>query len=230
MMPSESICRKGQRVICCCVLICLSVLGIMGRRSDGQTAGAGTINGTVTDSSGAVIPGANRDREEHGYGSRTHLPDKPVRPLCCAVSAAGHYSVNATAATFGAVIAKNLNLLVGQTLTVDLNLTVKSSSTTVEVSAEAPILDIEKTEVSQVVDQAVIQNLPVNGRNWSDFVLLTPNVVPDGGSGLVSFHGISGLYNQNYVDGANNNQMLFSEARGRSSVRRLCTASIRSRV
>lgn len=63
----------------------------------------------------------------------------------------------------------------------------------------------------------MIQNLPVNGRNWSDFVLLTPNVVQDGGSGLVSFHGISGLYNQNYVDGANNNQMLFSEARGRSS-------------
>ena len=57
----------------------------------------------------------------------------------------------------------------------------------------------------------------MNARNWSDFVLLTPNVVQDGGSGLVSFHGISGLYNQNYVDGANNNQMLFSEARGRAS-------------
>ncbi len=48
-------------------------------------------------------------------------------------------------------------------------------------------------------------------------MLLTPNVTQDGGSGLVSFHGISGLYNQNYVDGANNNQMLFSEARGRAS-------------
>ena len=47
--------------------------------------------------------------------------------------------------------------------------------------------------------------------------MLTPNVVPDGGSGLVAFHGISGLYNQNFVDGANNNQMLFSEARGRAS-------------
>ena len=71
--------------------------------------------------------------------------------------------------------------------------------------------------MSQVVDQQFIQNLPVNARNWSTFVLLTPNVAQDGGSGLVSFHGISGLYNQNYVDGANNNQMLFSEARGRSS-------------
>src|SRR6202042_2950662 len=87
----------------------------------------------------------------------------------------------------------------------------------VTVSSETPILDTQKTEVSQTVDQQLISNLPVNGRNWSNFVLLTPNVVPDGGSGLVSFRGISGLYNQNYVDGANNNQMLFSEARGRAS-------------
>ena len=48
-------------------------------------------------------------------------------------------------------------------------------------------------------------------------MLLTPNVTQDGSTGLISFHGISGLYNQNYVDGANNNQMLFSEARGRAS-------------
>jgi hypothetical protein len=76
---------------------------------------------------------------------------------------------------------------------------------------------VQKTEVSQSVDTMLVQNLPVNARNWSDFVLLTPNVTQDGGSGLISFHGISGLYNQNYVDGANNNQMLFSEARGRSN-------------
>jgi hypothetical protein len=129
----------------------------------------------------------------------------------------GHYRVEATGSGFGKVDANNLTLLVGQTLTIDLSLSVQGASSTVEVTSETPLLDTERTEVSQVVDQAVIQNLPVNGRNWSDFVLLTPNVVQDGGSGLVSFHGISGLYNQNYVDGANNNQMLFSEARGRSS-------------
>jgi hypothetical protein len=129
----------------------------------------------------------------------------------------GHYTVEASGAGFGKVNATNLTLLVGQTLTINLALSVESASTTVEVTSETPLLDTEKTEVSQAVDQHIIQNLPVNGRNWSDFVLLTPNVVPDGPTGLVSFHGISGLYNQNYVDGANNNQMLFSEARGRSS-------------
>src|SRR6202044_473244 len=100
---------------------------------------------------------------------------------------------------------------------INLTLKVSGSTTTVEVSATNEILDVQKTEVSQVVDQHLVSNLPVNARNWSDFVLLTPNVTQDGSSGLVSFHGISGLYNQNYVDGANNNQMLFSEARGRAS-------------
>jgi hypothetical protein len=129
----------------------------------------------------------------------------------------GRYEVDATAPNFNKVQEKGITLLVGQTLTIDLALKVSAANTTVEVSATNEILDVQKTEVSQVVDSHLIANLPVNARNWSDFVLLTPNVTQDGGTGLVSFHGISGLYNQNYVDGANNNQMLFSEARGRSS-------------
>ena len=47
-------------------------------------------------------------------------------------------------------------------------------------------------------------------------MLLTPNVTPDGNTGLISYRGISGLYNTNLVDGANNQQAFFSEARGRS--------------
>ena len=181
-----------------------------------QTSGAGTINGTVTDAAQAAIPGAsvtvtNTDTGvSHAYTTNsTGLYTAPfLQP--------GHYKVSAAAPNFGKVEA-SITLLVGQTLTIDLTLKVSSASTTVEVAATNQILDLQKTEVSQVVDQHLIQNMPVNARNWSTFVLLTPNVVQDGGSGLVSFHGISGLYNQNYVDGANNNQMLFSEARGRAS-------------
>ena len=82
--------------------------------------------------------------------------------------------------------------------------------------ASLPLIDTDKTEVSQTVDQQLISNLPVNGRRWDNFVLATPNVAPDGNTGLVSFRGISGLYNTNLVDGANNQQAFFSEARGRS--------------
>jgi len=182
-----------------------------------QTSGAGSITGTVMDAKQSVIPGAsvtvtNVDTGvDHAY--TTNGSGLYVAPFL----QPGHYKIDASADNFGAVEAKNLTLQVGQTLTVDLTMEVKSAATTVEVSASSTILDVQKDEVSQVVDSQLVANLPVNARNWSDFVLLTPNVTQDGGSGLVSFHGISGLYNQNYVDGANNNEMLFSEARGRAS-------------
>lgn len=171
----------------------------------------------MTDASGAAIPNATITVTDTDTGvSRTLTTDSSGNYTANFLQP-GHYEVVAGGGTFGKVDRKNLVLTVGQTLTVDATLSAGSVSTEVQVTAETPILDTEKTEVSQTVDQTLISNLPVNGRNWSDFVLLTPNVVQDGGTGLVSFHGISGLYNQNYVDGANNNQILFSEARGRSS-------------
>ena len=182
-----------------------------------QTAGAGSINGTVSDVGQAVIPGASVTVTNTDTGVSHDYVTNGAGLYTAPFLLPGHYKVDATAANFGKVEANNITLLVGQSLTVDLTLKVSAESTTVEVAATSQILDLQKTEVSQVVDQHLIQNMPVNARNWSDFVLLTPNVVQDGGSGMVSFHGISGLYNQNYVDGANNNQMLFSEARGRAS-------------
>jgi Carboxypeptidase regulatory-like domain len=193
-------------------LISLAILPIQA-----QTTGAGAITGIITDANQALVPGATVTVTNTDTGVAHVYTTNDAGIYRAPFLQPGHYRVEASAGGFANVVAQNLNLLVGQTLTINLTLSVKSASTTVEVSGTNALLDVEQTEVSQVVDQAIIQNLPVNGRNWSDFVLLTPNVVPDGNTGLVSFHGISGLYNQNYVDGANNNQMLFSEARGRSS-------------
>ena len=122
-----------------------------------QTSGAGTISGTITDAKQAVIPGAsvtvtNVDTGiEHPY--TTNSDGIYVAPFL----QPGHYKVDATAANFGRVEATNLTLLVGQTLTIDLGLTVKSATTTVEVSSTTPLLDLEQTEVSQVVDQSIMQ-------------------------------------------------------------------------
>jgi hypothetical protein len=182
-----------------------------------QTTGAATINGAVTDSNQAAIPAATVTVVDIDTGVQ-HVYSTDTAGLYSApFLLPGHYEVDATAPNFNKVEEKGITLLVGQVLTINLTLKVSAANTTVEVSAMNEILDTEKTEVSQVVDTQLVSNLPVNARNWSSFVLLTPNVTQDGYSGLISFHGISGLYNQNYVDGANNNQMLFSEARGRAS-------------
>jgi hypothetical protein len=182
-----------------------------------QTSGLGNISGTVTDTTGAVVPNASVVITDTDTGVSRVVTSSNTGDYVATFLQPGHYEIVFGGGGFGKVDRKNLELTVGQVLTVDATLPTGSTSAEVTVTSASPILDTEKTEVAQTVDQALISNLPVNGRNWSDFVLLTPNVVQDGGTGLVSFRGISGLYNQNYVDGANNNQMLFSEARGRSS-------------
>ena len=101
-------------------------------------------------------------------------------------------------------------------MTVDETLKPATDQQQVVVTTEAPLLDTDRSDASQNMGEQMISRLPVNGRRWDSFALLTPNVAPDGTSGLISYRGISGLYNNNQVDGANNNQAFFSEARGRA--------------
>lgn len=128
----------------------------------------------------------------------------------------GSYDLTVSKPGFATVVRKDLTLQVGQTLTIDFQLPIETTQQTVTVNAQAPAVDIEKTDVSQVVSENMINNLPLVGRQWTNFVLLTPAVSTDGNS--VSFRGISSLYNNNMVDGADNNQAFFSSPRGGSVV------------
>src|SRR6185369_7602344 len=71
-------------------------------------------------------------------------------------------------------------------------------------------------DFSTNINQVSLDNLPANGRRWSNFAILTPSSVPDGTFGLISFRGISGLLNNSTIDGGDNNQGFFSEERGRT--------------
>src|SRR5262249_20054770 len=86
----------------------------------------------------------------------------------------------------------------------------------VTVSGEAPLIEATKSEVSSVVNERMIQNLPTNGRNFEDFVLTTPGVVTDVRQGDISFAGQRGTLNSLVVDGADNNNTFFGQALGRT--------------
>ncbi|HVQ40450.1 MAG TPA: hypothetical protein VMS31_23110, partial [Pyrinomonadaceae bacterium] len=90
------------------------------------------------------------------------------------------------------------------------------SGGTVEVTSEAPVINTSQQDFSSNLNQTSINELPVNGRRWSNFAILTPGATPDGNFGLISFRGISGLLNNSTVDGGDNNQAFFSEERGRT--------------
>jgi outer membrane receptor protein involved in Fe transport len=182
-----------------------------------QVAGAGSITGTVTDQSGAVIPGAAITIRNVGKNvvSRT-LTTNGEGVYAAPFLDPGQYEVTVEKPGFGRLIRSGIHLEVGQTAVINVTLQVTATTTTVTVTQNAPMLEPEKTEASQVIDRRMLADLPINGHRWDRLVLLTPGVTTDGGYGLVSFRGISGLYNNNMVDGANNNQAFFSEARGRT--------------
>lgn len=181
-----------------------------------QNAAVGNITGTVTDNSGAAVPGATVTVINNDTGATRTTTTGSNGDFSSPFLQPGHYELIFEGAGFGKLDRKNLILTVGQTLSIDAQLPNAATASEVTVTDASPLIDTEKTEISQTVDQQFVSNLPVNGRRWDNFVLLTSNVVPDGNSGLISYRGISGLYNTNLVDGTNNQQAFFSEARGRA--------------
>jgi len=196
-------------------LVLFSATLTFGVRANAQTAAAGTISGTITDSSGAVVPAATVIVHSTDTGVDRTTSTNSDGIYNATFLTPGHYDVTVNKTGFAKIVREGLTLEVGQTLTISLQMPVKTTQATVTVTGEGPVVDTEKTEQSQVVDQNLVKNLPTLGRRWDNFVLLTPGVTTDGA--LVSYRGISGLYNNNSVDGANNNQAFFSEARGRSA-------------
>jgi hypothetical protein len=181
--------------------------------------GTGTITGTITDPKGLPVP----DAKVSILNMDTGIDRPPLSATDSGFYTApylqpGRYQVSVTKDGFQTYIQKDLPLQVGQTLTINAQLTVGTTAATITVVGEAPLIEPDRTEVSQTVSQNQVEGLPMVGRRWEDFTLLTPAVSTDGTSGLTSFRGISGLYNGNSVDGANNTQAFFSEARGRAII------------
>src|SRR5262245_42038549 len=192
------------------------VVGLMPHIALAQAAATGSIEGVVVDASGGVLPGVavvvkNMDTNV----TRDLTTDEAGRYRVTALQP-GRYEVSATVSGFAVSPVGNVAVLVGQTTPVDLKMHPAGVAETVTVTTDAPVIYTRRTDVGNVVGQAAIQNLPINGRRWENFVLLSPGVTNDGGLGLVSYRGISRLYNNNSVDGVDNNQAFFSEARGRT--------------
>jgi hypothetical protein len=99
-----------------------------------------------------------------------------------------------------------------------VGLSLQGVTGTVQVTGEAPVINTTQQDFSTNVNQVSLDNLPTNGRRWSNLAILTPGTVPDGTFGLISFRGISGLLNNSTIDGGDNNQAFFSEERGRTRI------------
>jgi hypothetical protein len=176
--------------------------------------GTGAISGTVRDPSGAVVSGAQVMIEQLGTGLIRRAKSSEAGEFLAPVLPTGTYRVRVAKAGFSTLEQDGIEVDVGGAANVTCTLKVGEITETVTVNA-APAIDPEQTDISSLVDSSEIRNLPINGRRYYDFALLTPGVTRDGLFGLLSFRGTSGNFDNYMVEGNDDNQAYFSENRGR---------------
>jgi hypothetical protein len=180
-----------------------------------QAAG-GAIEGTVTDESGGVLPGASVSVRNEATGIVREVRADGSGIYRALLLPVGRYEVSATLGGFATTRRPALTLTIGQVLTVDLQLKVATAQEEVTVTAEAPVIEGSRTHQASTVGAAAVANLPVNGRNFIDFVLTTPGVTRDPRAGDISFAGQRGTLNSLVIDGTDNNNTFFGQTLGRT--------------
>lgn len=185
---------------------------------------SGALEGSLSDSSGGRIPGATvtvRDVATHRTRAVAasaeglfHIPELPV----------GTYEVSVSQPGFTPYRHAGVTIPLGSTIHLDIVLQSGGVSTQVTVTAQPPALDPEQTSVSSAVDQERIEELPVQSRNYLNFVLLAPGVsssaqqpgarslapLPDSG---FTFGGLRGRSNNVTIDGLDNNDEYVGSSR-----------------
>jgi hypothetical protein len=184
-----------------------------------QSASAtGRLEGTVTDSSGAAVPAADITVRNQDTGISATLQSGTEGEFTFLYLDPGTYEVSIRKAGFNKLVLKDIAITVGTRAIIRPQLAVGKVETTVSVSAVTPLVDTAESSLGTVVDQRSIDSLPLNGRNFTDFALLTPGATTDGDFGMISFNGVAGNFNNYTVDGGNNNNAFFAQQIGRTSI------------
>ena len=136
----------------------------------------GAVSGTVSDSSGAVLPGAKIEISNEGTGAvRTVTTDSTGHYLAPSLPV-GSYRVSAGLEGFQTEVRKGITLTVGSQAVVDMKLQVGAVTQSVEVTGQAPLVQTQESTVSYLVSDQTMRDLPLNGRDMSQLILLNPGV------------------------------------------------------
>ncbi len=164
----------------------------------------GELTGRATDQSGAVVPGASIAVRNLDNGLTKSAETNRAGIYRFLALTPGTYSIHASQKGFRDVRG-SVRVLVGNTTLQDLKLQVGRSADTVTVSGTAPVLRPAESSQSSVLEGDLIKELPLNGRRYTDFTLLTPNTTTDGDTGLISIAGQQGGEDSGYANGNSSN-------------------------
>lgn len=194
-------------------LLLLAVAGVGVRPCSAQSTVVGSINGTITDSSGAVIPDVAITVTNTGTSQTVKASTNPSGYYVVPNLASGDYNVRAEKQGFQACENKGVHLDPAATVQVSCALQIGQVSQTVEVQASAVNVDTSDTKVERTVDSTQMQQLPVNGRNFVSLLGLQPGVVQSFSfnsfqamslfaSQCTQVNGLTGESNNLLIDGA----------------------------
>lgn len=189
-------------------IFCLAIAGGAIAQSQG---GSGQISGTVTDSAGAVVPNATVTLTSQATNQTQTVTSSGDGLYRFVLLQPGNYTVKASASNF-AEQSLDVEVQVGRTTDANFTLGASNVSAIVEVTADG--VQTTSSNFDAVQDATAIQNLPINGRRFQDFVTLTPAAQVETSRGQISLSGQRGINGNINVDGVDYNQPFFGGIRG----------------
>jgi Carboxypeptidase regulatory-like domain/TonB-dependent Receptor Plug Domain len=194
------------------ILLILLIAPLISAQTQSTT---GTIQGTVVDANGAVVPNANVEVKNLDTNfSKTVTTDEGGRYVFLALPP-GNYSVTVSKQGFATTIVEKAALTVGQGLTIPFSLKISNVEERVTITT-TPTVDTVKTEVSTTLNETAVSTTPILGRKFEDLLTLTPGVSitqgPDGDE--INFAGQRGIFNNVTLDGGDYNNGFFGEQLG----------------
>lgn len=176
-----------------------------------QSGGTGSIAGTVTDATGAIVRGASVTLTNKGTNQTRTVTTGDDGLFSFVLLQPGAYAIKTTSSGFGESNVE-ATVIVGRTTDVNVVLSASGVTETVEVSGDTIQTTVNNFDAVQ--NEAAIQNLPINGRRFQDFVTLTPTAQVDPSRGQISLSGQRGINSNVNVDGVDYNQPFFGGIRG----------------
>src|SRR5437899_4476402 len=167
--------RRAMRILLRTILL-LSLLFTGPTLLFSQATATGNITGIVTDATGAALPNATITATNTGTNAQRTTTSGLGGQYRFDLLPGGVYNIKAESAGFSPTEAKDIELLVGTTVTANLPMKTGTVSTSVEVNAANQLLDIEKTDSSTAVTPQQIVDLPLNGRDMANLAILAPGV------------------------------------------------------
>ena len=165
------------------LLLCL----LAGTVEVGQAQSTATLQGTVRDPNGNPIAGARVVARNQGTGVASETAADNAGQYLFATLPNGVYRVEYSQPGFETVAFTDLKLDVATTVTRNVELKIGTTTTTVEVQGGLPLVDVTTSNMGQVINEKTVQDIPLNGRHFTDLSLLTPGTVTPPANGFLSF-------------------------------------------